>query len=376
MEIKNYTDIKGKVENKDFFSTYLKFKGVLWYFSWGANIILVFLGYFLFYKFIHSMVSPYIQMENVVNIISNVVSLGIMVFFEYAKREMFKIFTERGLALKFNFSNFEMVIVTFLSLILLVGSILLSVNGTKEFTNTKRLIKQDSKVLIDKYKTQLDSSYITKINVIESETKVLNETKSGLLVKLQVVQGEEKINQFEYKKLQNLLKDNENKISENDKKLKDIELYKTNKLKEYKTEIDTDNNDKSSDSDKNRNLFIIMSFILEAVIFGGIFFNYFHSYKSYRDNFNKMEKQFRLNKDYSLMLDIVFKNGDANVDDNCMSQKMLEEIVKSKKTNIQPTLVKDFLNQLIAQRIIELAPNGKRRIIKVSYEEAKKLIIG
>jgi len=367
MDFKKYDKLRKKIVRKDFENNNKNLDRWLFNFSFLGNLSAMFFAYFLVFPSLLNTISLNFVSGNTGKAIAFGFSFVFLIMFEIVKRYFVRNFASdfEKAKNKISKSNFGWLIIT---LAIIVLSFYLSIAGGQKLAEIS--LKQD-KIIENQTNLKRDSLksyYDNKIAVFEVENKRLREANNEM---------NRKVLDASYNSTKELY---QKSVTENNKminqNLLEIDKFKneyvienqnlTQKLKSTK-----DNN--VNDENKIIFLFLVIVIFNELIIIGGIYFREYYEHRLYLMNKDSFEKIYEKRDRYKILLSLVYLNGNLDLNNSIHSVKSLIEIIED-KSNIKngKKIVDEFYFDMESMGVIE--NNGKRRYVRVGYDEALKMV--
>jgi hypothetical protein len=369
MDLNKYSELREKVYSQDFEDKYKDVNKWLTIFSYFGNIGSIFFAFFLVYPALYKAISANIVEGNISIYLSGFATVLILSAFELLKR---KVLANLSLDLvKSNF-NIKASIVGWLlfSLSFIGASFYFSLNGAMNFASTSQEKNNVVVVSVDNEIDSLNTTYADYTKVFEEENNELRSSNKDLRDKI----SETPLNYRTVRKeLQQLIDANNETIEANDNKIESLKIELGDKIAELEKESNEEQEKNQNDDLSNIYLFLIISTSIEVIIILGVFFQKYYIYNIFKSNISEMEELYRKRDRYKTLLRFVYKKGLVRVGEPVMGKTKIIELIKEKSDMISPNkFVDDFFTQMEYMGIIEM--NGKRRVIKISYDEALEKI--
>ena len=369
MNIKDYENLKKRIQGKDFEGNNKNLDKFLFIFSFVGNISSIFFSYFLLYPALHNAISVNIS-DGIWSIgLAFILSLVFLTIFEIIKRYFFRNFTSG-----FVYNNKKMNKTIFgwfiLSMSILGISFYLSIIGSKSLASTANIktnaIELNSNHLID----SLNNVYELKKKPLLLDNENLRSVNNNLRNKLAETPTTYTSIRKEY---QNNIDKNVDLINNNVNEINNISDELKNKINNLNnSDIDKIESNKTIDL-RNIRLFIIMAIFSELIILLGIYFRDWYEFNLFQINNKKFDKILLKKDRYRSLLSYIYDNGKMTIGNKVPSAILLKEMI-NEKTQIQNgnKLIDEFLIDMERLKIFTI--NGKRRIISMNYDEALFLI--
>lgn len=288
-------------------------------------------------------------------IIVGVITTSALTIFELLKRFLFKQTTVNILNSK-KITN-EIVVTLLLSVLLIVSSFFLSLNGAKSLANKSKNIdaKVDNTIII---KTDsITKLYNARIGKSDTDKQTYMKMVTG------ITKNPKLITQYN------------NLIQKSDENIKELEKEKQNKIKELESKITNKSLIEKSDVQSNITYFLIISSFIELIILIGVFFDSYYMFRTFKEFDYKVGENLNF-KNYLLYLKIIeiaYNNGKTRKGDSFESFNKIKEIAKIQGMNVTDKTLKDFF--IILKYLKISVTIGNKRIVEKNYEEAKEILV-
>lgn len=369
MNLEKYRALREEIKNRSFEKKFISVDWLLYYASFFGNIASIFFAFFLWHPSLLKTITLHVADNSFTHIIAGISTIILLSLIEFLKRGIVNIFSSEFIEAKMQIINKSIFALLVFSLAILGMSFYFSINGAVEFsktsTKTNIVIEENSKVMIDSLVKMNNFARVP----IQQELTSLRESNKTIRQKRDDTPLEQRRVRYDYNAL---ISDNEKLITENTKKLDDLEQDLKKKLDKQKVE-ETKNKTANAVADEdNIFLFLLVSTFIEIIIVIGVYFRQLYVHKSFYEAEAKLEPYLRRNEIYETLLRIAYKNGEIREDEQVISLVKLTEIVRNKGSNYTPKAVRDFYNEMTHIGAFKIAQ--KKRYAKVSFEDAKKLL--
>lgn len=359
MKIDEYKKLEKKIKSHSFNQSYGNIDKILLILSYFGNITSIFLAYFFMSKIIKGAVGD--GNTFIVFIVSLIILMGI----ELLKRDIFDKFSIQYLKDK----GFTKLVIPLLisSFFLISASFYSSLSGAKEFSYKNQEIENAQKEEFTLFKDSISEIYEDKfapINLeIDNYKKLItgkDEEQSVINKSLQdrgyLTRGEKDRNN----QLTNEKKSISEQIEKNENKLKELDQEKKESLNYFQSDLSVETESEKEENSKNSFIFIILSTIIELVILGGVFFNQYYKFRSYKEFRQKIEKDPNYQKWllYDQMLSILITN-ETKINQKLPSNKAMIESCKVNDIIVLPKDITNFLKVLNNLGIIKSSGSAK-----------------
>jgi len=361
MKVEKFKELDQQMNNYSFNTSYSNINKIMKGLSYFGNMTSIFLAYF----FMSDILSGPIG-DNQALVVA--ASLIILIGVELLKRDIFDKFSIQSL--KDNTIKKTALPLAILSVLLIFLSFYSSLSGAKKFSSKSDEIEVKTVNKLDDYRDSLTTIYDTKIGVIENRNKILFNQNIKFDEEAAELPG-------------NYISAKENIRSNKKVNLEQISINKEeiDELKEeFKTRVDTKSNSLTNKSSKEKEknsdnsfLFIILSTFIELIILGGVYFNQYYRFRSYKEFRKKIEKDPKYQK--WLLYDEILSNivsSETKMNEKLPSNKSIIDTCKVNDIIILPKDIKDFMKVLLGLGIIK--SSGSARYIIKEREMAKETL--
>lgn len=366
MNLKEFNELKEKIENRDFNKNYKNINRTLYYLSYFGNLVSIFLAFFILSKIL----ATAIESIAAVYIISLILLTGL----ELLKRDVFDKFSIQ--IIKDKMLKKSAGLLLFFSLIISTTSFIATISGAKELSSKQKVYTTQQEEKTDTYADSLTAVYNAKITEFEKEKK---DNKSKIDEKdneqTQLASITE-INRQQAKRISDLKAEISQLRSDNDNIDTNINRTKTElntKIQQYNEKIGNETNNKKKENKTNIIVFVLISTLVEFTILIGVFFNEYYRFKSYKEYKDKIDKDplFQQWIMYERLLNIIY-NDDTKINDKIISSKNILDICKVNGLIILPKELNNFFKLLHNLGIIRTS--GSIRYFIKSKETALELL--
>jgi len=358
MKINEFKKLEKKINGENFCESYKSINIMLTILSYFGNLASIFLAYF----FMSKVISGAIPENKVAVFISSVIILGGV---ELLKRDIFDKFSVRYLKER---TLFKGTLTLFIfSLMLISASFYSSLNGAKEFSSKEAEIENDTKNIVKSYTDSLNNVYLIKTKELDDEInsyklKIDEKDKEQSLINIDL-QERGWLNSSQRSRNKQLTDEKQyldNKISEINSKINEINTERDSNIKEYISNITEDSDSKKQENSKNSFIFIILSTIIEFVILGGVFFNEYYKFRSYKEFRDKIDKDPNYQKWmlYERILNVVYPETALN-NQKLPSNKAMIEMCKVNGMIVLPRDMINFLKIINSLEIIKTSGSSR-----------------
>jgi hypothetical protein len=357
MKIEIFKKLEQKIKDQDFYYSYKNINIVMFVLSIFGHISSIFLAFFLVSKVILGAVEGNTYVAYGASII-------MLIGLELLKREIFDKFSLQQIKLK-NIFNKDVVPLFIVSLVIVSMSFYASIKGAEEFSNRSEKITSNT---INKEKSisdSLDMVYDTKTKTINVR---IDKLQSNIDANLMVLSSNpkrkdlSKINNDLTKQI-NLAKEEKNALlSERDSLVKrELAFVKNNSTNTI------------AGNEKNSNMFVIISIIIELTILFGVYFNEYYKWRSYSDFKVKIDNDPLYNKwlKCNSVLGLLY-NQETKINDKSPSVKTILDMCKINNIFILNKELQDVMklfNSIGITRVV-----GNARYILKNKEQAEEAL--
>lgn len=352
---KRYEKVDFKSENKSYYIWGL----ILSYFG---NIFSIFFAFFYMFPFLCTMFTAHIG-STMSTIVSFIISLIILSAFELIKRKSIL-----NIVKKYFINNLKLfkkdITELSLAILLIFLTFYYSANGFIKMVDNRETISTEIDNNITSNIDNLKNINDSKIASYEDNIKKLEKVNDELRIKL--LNGTNK-NRSEF---QSIIDKNVQLINDYNIKIDNINNDFENKSKSI-----INDGDVVKDSKNNKIIWdiifaIVMSFIIEGSIVGGIFYCEKYMHKIFIIEKNKSGEYYDKKSKYKILLKYIY--GEGKIGDPIMGLNKLKDALLDRKIDNVNKLTKDFINDMDLLKVFEL--RGKRKYIKIDIESAIKLV--
>ncbi len=373
MKISEFKKLEQKITGQNFGESYKGINVMMTILSYLGNLGSIFLAYFFMSKVIGSAM---VDSPVAVFISSVVILAGI----ELLKRDIFDKFSISFLKEK---SLAKATLPLFLfSILLISASFYSSLNGAKEFSSKSAQMDENKNNIVQVYSDSITGVYETKILLVEEEIKNYKlkidekDVEQALINKSLQDKGylgrseKERNNQLTEEK-----KYLDEKVGESETKVDKLKEERDLDISEYEKELTAKTEDNKEDNSKNSFIFIIISTIIEFIILGGVFFNEYYKFRSYKEFRNKIDRDPNYQKWmlYEQILNIIYTE-DTKTSEKLPSNKAMVDMCKLNDLIVLPKDMSGFLKVINSLGIIKTS--GSSRYVNkqrdLSFEVLKK----
>lgn len=352
MDIKEYKKLEDKINTEDYHHSYRNIDRVMFYLSIFGNLCSIFLAYFL----VETMLSNSITNP----IASNAITIVFLVGLELMKREIFDKFSLHYL--RYGFAKGIMFLFIG-SLIVISLSFYSSVAGAKELASEQKEIDIQTEAIVSNYSDSLTNIYTIKIQDLEEQVRISREKindKDEEQTKLEAVQPlgwQQRARVRDLKTEKSELKEDIDKYEQDISNLKsELET----KISSYEEESVIESVEAKEENESNIIFFLIISSLIELLIIGGVYFNEYYKYRSYREFKAKLESDpnYQSWMLYNSLLDLIY-SGDTKLNDKLPSVSFIMELGKSQNIILLKKDVESMIKVLSSLGILKVSGSAK-----------------
>ena len=358
MRISEFKKLEKKITGQNFGESYKGINVMMTILSYLGNLGSIFLAYFFMSKVIGSAMTD----NPVAVFISSVV---ILAGIELLKRDIFDKFSISFLKER-SITKGVLPLLIF-SMLLISASFYSSLNGAKEFSSKSAQMDESKDNIVQVYSDSISNIYETKIVLIEDEIKAYKikidekDVEQALINKdLQdrgYLYGSQKSRN---KQLTEEKKYLDEKVDESEIKINGLKEERDVDISEYEKDLTNETDSKKEDNSKNSFIFIIISTIIEFVILGGVFFNEYYKFRSYREFRDRIDKDPNYQKWmlYEEILKVVYPESALN-SQKLPSNKAMIEMCKVNGMIVLPRDMINFLKIINSLDIIKTSGSSR-----------------
>lgn len=363
MKITEFKKLEKKITGYDFNQSYKNINVIMTILSYFGHITSIFLAFFFMSKIIAGAID-----NTVVIFISSIIILAGL---ELLKRDVFDKFSIQSL--KDSGVTKAVIPLLLTSIFLVSSSFYATVTGAKEFSSKSQKIEKNKKEIITKYSDSLTVSYDGKIKPIEEEIKSVKELIKSKDDEQTALAEVATLNRVQRQRINDLKEEKKSLKSDLEKLESNINAIKTErdgKIAKFEQETNKEKDTELKDNSRNSFLFAILSTIIELVILGGIFFNEYYKFRSYREFRDKIEKDTNYQKWllYDRILDVLY-NEDTKINQKLPSNKSILDMCKVNGILILNKDIIEFSKLIASIGIIK--SSGSAKYISKPYDIAK-----
>lgn len=365
MNLTEYKKLEDKINSQDFHKSYNNINNVMFYLSIFGHLASIFLAFFLVQGILSTAVT-----NPIVSIGSTIILLSGL---ELLKREIFDKLSLHQL--KYGF-NKGIRILLFSSLVVSSLSFYATVTGAREFSSQQKTIDKKSEEIVVVYQDSIKSIYNEKISKLENEIsnykdKITEKDKEQTEIEsVQPLTSQQRNRVRDLKAEKVILREDIIKLESDITKLKsDLEL----EISKYAEQIKEKSKTEKDENKSNIIFFIFISSLIEFMILGGVYFNEYYKYRSYREFKSKIEKDPNYQNwiMYNSFLDIIYGES-TKVNDKLPNSKAIHDICKIQGINLLQKDILSMIKLLISMDIIK--NGGSVKYIAKSKETAQEIV--
>ena len=361
MKLDKFEKLKIKLEVFKLEKNFAPLNTTLYYFSFLGNIFLIYFGYFFIKSTTDGLPDLFPYQHEFLTVFIALFLTG----YELTKRFVIEQTAISALQKKkFTTNLFGAGVV---SLLLIIGSFYLSLNGAHRLIDrsaqVEQAVEEKTSDKVAKFEQEHDdrvASYKKQIEGYQQRIdKVMNPAEGRAL----------------YRSERETIKSWEASIE----KLREEIKAEDKRLEELTTKAET-KTDTSADREKekiaeNDTAFVFMTFFLEFIIVLGVAFNAYYTLGSYNETKQLLEtpryRQLELN---TKLLKLYYQGGKKNPGDQAMSTSKLITAVVTQKLPCKRIDVIAFVTTCLELGITREEEN-KKKYFQVAYDEAKKMVM-
>lgn len=371
MDINQFKKLEKKINGYSFNQNYKSINIIMTVLSYFGHLVSIFLAYFFMSKVLSAAV-----IDNKIFVI--ITSLMILGGLELLKRDIFDKFSIQSIKDKTISKSAIPLFIT--SLLLIAGSFYSSINGAKEFSSKSKQIEIIKDEKVSGYRDSINLIYNDKITEVELEIKTykeilikkdneqtrINESLSdrGYLTRSE----KERNSQLVEEK-----KDINSKIISSESKISNIKSERDSNIEKFESKLIEETDSEKNDNTKNSFLFVMISTLIELVILGGVYFNQYYKFRSYKEFREKIENDPNYQKWllFDQMLNIVIPE-DAKINQKLPSNRSIIDMCRVSDTIVLPKDVTEFLKTLTNLGIVK--SSGSVKYISKTKDSAQETL--
>lgn len=348
MKITEFKKLDKEISNYSFSNSYSNINVILKVLSYLGNLASIFLAYF----FMSSILSGPIGDNQFMIVIS---SLVILFGIELLKRDIFDKFSIQSL--KDQTLKKSALPLAILSLVFIFLSFYSSLNGAKKFSSKTEEIEVVTDNKFETFKDSLTANYNERINVFENRNEILFNQN----IKFDEEASELPANYITAKqRIRSNKKANLEQIDSNYEKIEDLKTELQSKLDSERKELESKSSKEKEKNNDNSFIFIILSTLIELVILGGVYFNEYYKFRSYREFKKKVETDpvYQKWSLYDSIYETIIPEG-VKMNEKLPSYTSLIDSCKMNDLIVLPKDIKSFMKLLSNLGIIKTSGSAK-----------------
>ena len=358
MKISEFKKLEKKITGQNFGESYKGINVMMTILSYLGNLGSIFLAYFFMSKVIGSAMTD----NPVAVFISSVV---ILAGIELLKRDIFDKFSISFLK-EGSIARGVLPLLIF-SMLLISASFYSSLNGAKEFSSKSAQMDESKDNIVQVYSDSISNIYETKIVLIEDEIKAYKIKIDEKDVEQALINKDLQDRGYLYnsqksrnKQLTEEKKYLDEKVDESEIKIDGLKEERDIDISEYEKDLTNETDSQKEDNSKNSFIFIIISTIIEFVILGGVFFNEYYKFRSYREFRDRIDKDPNYQKWmlYEEILKVVYPESALN-SQKLPSNKAMIEMCKVNGMIVLPRDMINFLKIINSLDIIKTSGSSR-----------------
>jgi cell division protein FtsB len=358
MKYDEYKKLEESVNNQSFNKNYKNINIVFKFLSYFGHIASIFLAFYFMSKIIAGAI------DNLYIIfISSIILLSGL---ELLKRDVFNRFSISYIKDSYITKAIAPLLIT--SLLLIFFSFYSTINGAKQFSSKSKEIETETKNEIKIYKDSISLIYQVKIDVLENQNADLFESNK----KLDDEARELPSNFISSKsKIRQRIDINNTQMEKNINLINNIKFERDKDIKEYESNLLSESDNNKEENSKNSFLFAIISTLIELTILGGVYFNEYYKFRSYKEFRDKIEKDPNYQKWllYDQILSILITD-ETKMNQKLLSNKAIIDMCKVNDIIVLPKDLTDFMKVLSGLGIIKVS--GSVKYIAKTKENAEQ----
>jgi cell division protein FtsB len=348
MKINEFKKLEKKITGYNFNQSYKSINMIMTALSYFGHVASIFLAFFFMSKIISGAMS-----DNPVAVFIS--SIIILAGLELLKRDIFDKFSIQSLKDKGISKAVTPLLLT--SLLLIFFSFYSTINGAKQFSSKSKEIETTTKNEIKVYKDSISTVYQVKIDVLENQNidlfeanKKLDDEARELPANLSTAKN----------RIRQRIDVNNAQIEKNVGLINNIKSERDKDIKEYESNLLTESNSNKEENSKNSFLFVIISTLIELIILGGVYFNEYYKFRSYREFRDKLEKDPNYQKWllYDQILSILITD-ETKMNQKLLSNKAIIDMCKVNDIIVLPKDLTDFMKVVSGLGIIKVSGSVK-----------------
>jgi len=351
MNINKYKKLKEAIEVNTFEKSYGVINIVLFAFTILAHLASIVFGYIFLFDLMNISTDNFWGKFIIVPLIT-LISLG---SFELLKRFLFRQ-TTLNYFIKRSITK-EVFGTSMLSLLLIILTFYLSLNGAEQMGDRSKVIENTTEVKINSKTDSITKVYDNKIAKLEADKAtyfdmITKQTRSREL-------------RSQYNSL----------IETTNNDIKQLESDKERKIRQNTLAENKKASVKNIEVDKNIVSFLIICTFIEIIILIGVWFNTYYEFRSFKEFNDRVHnqnnyKRYLINE---VLLDLVYNKGKVQIGDLLDSSKYIKRLTNIKGVNVTEKQIKDFF--VLTKHLKITTTEANRRFVSKGYDEAKQIIL-
>jgi hypothetical protein len=333
----------------------------MFYLSIFGHLASIFLAYFLVYRILSSAIT-----NPIVATLSTIVLLAGL---EMLKREIFDKFSLQQIKSGINKAIAPLLIA---SIFLTSLSFYATITGAKEFSSKEKEIKVQAEELVDKFKDSLTLVYSDRILLIQNDIKDAKD-KIDLKDKEQTEIASDRRQRSRVTDLKNEKAELKTDITKYEADIQSLKSELELEITKHESKVSSKSSEATDENKSNTLFFILISSLIEIMIIGGVYFNEYYKFRSYKDFKSKLEKDPNYNNWmlYSSVLDVIY-NDETKVNDKLPNLKNILDLCKIQGIGLLPRDIQSMVK--IMSSIGIFRNSGSSKYIAKSRESAQEII--
>lgn len=361
MKIDEFRKLEQKISGYNFHESYKNANKMMKIFSYFGHIASIFLAFFFLSKIIGSAMTD----NPVIVFISSII---ILILAELLKRDTFDKFSIQSL--KDSGISKGSIPLLVASLMLISFSFFSTINGAKEFSSKEQEIESVTREDIRSYTDSVRLLYQNRIDILENQNIELFEANK-------LLDDEARELPSNYVTSRNRVRQridvNNKQIERNREVIESIKSERDSDIESYEKRVRAESDENKKENTKTSFLFVLISALIELLILGGVYFNQYYDFRSYKEHRKKLEKDPNYQKWalYDQILTILI------TDETKMNQKLPynKSIIEICKVNDIIVLPKDLSNFIkIASGLGIIKVSGSVKYIAKTKEIAREIL--
>lgn len=348
MTTNEFKKLETKIKGYNFNQSYKSINLIMTALSYFGHVASIFLAFFFMSRIISGAMS-----DNPIAVFIS--SIIILAGLELLKRDIFDKFSIQSLKDRGISKAVRPLLLT--SIVLIFFSFYSTINGAKNFSSKtdeiELMAREDIKVSRDSiysiYQPRIDILENQNIDLFESNKK-LDEEARGL--------PDTFINAKD--RIRRRIDVNNEQIEKNVNLISSIKSDRDKDIKEYEFKVLSETENTKEENLKNSFLFVIISTLIELIILGGVYFNQYYKFRSYREFRDKIEKDPNYQKWllYDQILSILI-NDETKMNQKLLSNKAIIDMCKVNDIIVLPKDLTDFIKIVSGLGIIKVSGSVK-----------------